>query len=161
MDTPQRWSGASQTVCSGTGSAHGRPVSPVVGGAAVGKRAPSKTHRHFPSWGGGLPEPLSGLVSLESSGTWPRNRTLISPRVPYSRVTCVCSAAVTGRTHQACTLKVARASEDAVCLSSGLPSLPLSPGRPTSSGSGVQTAWERVSPLQTPATFTRCQLHIL
>ena len=73
----------------------------------------------------------------------------------------LCSAAVTGRTHQACTLKGARASEEAVRLSSGLPSLPLSPGRPTSSGSGVQTAWETVSPLQTPATFTRCQLHIL
>ena len=56
----------------------------LVAGAAVGKTAPSKMHIHFLSWGGGLPEPLSELVSLESSSMWPRKRTLISPRVPYS-----------------------------------------------------------------------------
>lgn len=37
----------------------------------------------------------------------------------------------------------------------------LSPGKPTASRSGVQTGWERVSPLQTLASFTCCQLYIL
>ena len=57
-----------------------------MAGAAVGKTAPNKTHIYFPSWGGGLPQALSGLVSLESSGMWPRKRTLISPRVPDSQL---------------------------------------------------------------------------